>query len=85
MGSALALLICLGGIGLGMAYNWRILTIVSALAGLILASGLIVKLLPILVIVTLVVLYVERRKNNADPFENYSWTGGAAADHEPRP
>lgn len=82
MGSALALLICLGGVGVGMAYNWRILTIVSALTGVILASGLIVKLLPILAIIVLVVWIAERRRRNADPFETYAYTGGAAADQE---
>lgn len=71
MGSALALLICLGGVGVGMNYGWRILTVVSALAGVILASKLIVQILPLLIIIVAAVWYYEKKQAGVDPFENF--------------
>lgn len=77
--SAFILLICLGGVGVGMAYGWRILTSASVLAGVVLASSLIIQLLPILVIIVVAVWYFEKKQAGLDPFEHFRQTDQRAA------
>lgn len=74
MGSALALLICLGGVGVGMAYNWRILTLASGLVAVVMASSLIIQIVPILIIIVAAVWYYEKKQAGVDPFENFRRT-----------